>query len=76
MDAEDRLELIGLLVEDNAWEAIVKIGQAILDHYYSADVFTGESKDIGPEYVVALRNALARIREVDSDNEPRERSGP
>jgi hypothetical protein len=61
MDAEYRLELIGLLVEGNAWDAIVKIGQAILDHYYPADIFTGVSKDIGPEYIVALRNALARI---------------
>ena len=64
MDAEERLELIGLLVEGNAWDAIVKIGQAILDHYYPADVFTGESGDSGPEYVVALRNALAHIKEV------------
>ena len=61
MDAEDRLELIAALAQDKAWDAVVKIGRALLDHHYPADIFTGVSGDSGPEYIVALRNALARI---------------
>lgn len=61
MDPEDRLELIALVAKDEAWEAVVKIGRVLLAHYYPATVFDGSSGDSGPEYVVALRNALARI---------------
>ncbi len=61
MDPEERLELIALLAEDKAWDAVVAVGRALLEHYYPATVFTGSSGDAGPEYVVALRNALARI---------------
>lgn len=61
MDTEQRLELIAHLAEDHAWDAVVLVGRALLDHYYPADIFTGVSGDSGPEYVVALRNALARI---------------
>lgn len=61
MDPEDRLELIAMLARDKDWDAVVKIGRALLDHYYPADIFTGVSGDSGPQYVVALREALARI---------------
>ena len=61
MDPEDRLELIGRLAVHEDWDAIVKIGRMLLDSYYPKSVFTGISGDSGPEYVVALRNALARI---------------
>lgn len=67
MDAEDRLALIALLAEDRAWKAVVMVGRALLDHYYPADIFTGVSGDPGPEYVVALRNALARIDQIEGD---------
>jgi hypothetical protein len=63
MDPEDRIRLIALLAADDAWEAVVLIGKALLENYYPADIFTGRSGDPGPEYVVALRNALARISE-------------
>jgi len=62
MDPEDRLRLITLLAQDKAWDAVVEVGQALLDHYYPVDVFDGSSGDPGPEYVVALRNALERIK--------------
>ena len=61
MDPEKRLELIALLAQDQAWDAVVLVGQALLDEYYPASIFTGVSGDSGPAYVVALRNALARV---------------
>ena len=61
MDHEERLELIAALAQDRAWDAVVMVGRALLDHHYPADIFTGVSGDAGPEYVVALRKALARI---------------
>lgn len=68
MGPEERLELIALLAQDKAWDAVVAVGRALLDGYYPAHIFTGVSGDSGPEYVVALRNALRRIddkRSVD-----------
>jgi hypothetical protein len=61
LEAEDRLRLIALLAEDRAWDAVVLIGRAFLDHYYPADIFTGASGDTGPRYIVALREALDRL---------------
>lgn len=61
MDPEKRLELIGMLARDEAWDAVVLIGRELLTTYYPRKIFTGQSGDSGPEYVVALRNALARI---------------
>jgi len=61
MDNERRLELIALLAQDKAWDAIVLIGEELLAAYYPEDVFTGASGDSGPEYIVALRNALKRV---------------
>jgi len=63
MDPETRLELISALASDKAWDAVVLVGQSLLDEYYPATVFDGSSGDSGPEYVVALRNALKRIKE-------------
>jgi hypothetical protein len=62
MDPEERLRLIALLAQDRAWDAIVEVGQALLDHYYPASVFDGSSEDAGPEFVVALRRALERLK--------------
>jgi hypothetical protein len=61
MDDERRLELVALLAQDKAWDAIVLIGEELLAAYYPEDIFTGVSGDPGPEYIVALRNALKRI---------------
>lgn len=60
MDPERRLELITMLAKDEAWDAVILIGTELLDTYYPAKVFTGESGDSGPQYVVALREALKR----------------
>jgi len=70
MDPERRLELIGLLAEDHAWDAVVLIGRALLDAYYPECIFTGVSGDPGPEYIVALREALARIDEKAPPTSP------
>jgi hypothetical protein len=69
MDSERRLELIALLAQDKTWDAVVLIGRSLLDAYYPADIFTGVSGDSGPEYVVALRKALARIDEQKAETE-------
>jgi len=61
MDVHTRLKLIRMLAEDEAWDAVVLIGRALLDEYYPAQVFTGSSGDAGPAYVVALRAALERV---------------
>jgi hypothetical protein len=61
MDPVQRLELIALIAEDRAWDAVVLVGQALLDHYYPADVLDGLSGDSGLEYVAALRRAIDRI---------------
>ena len=63
MDPEDRLELIALLARDETWNAVVKVGRALLDCHYPATVFDASSGDAGPAYVVALREALRRIDE-------------
>jgi hypothetical protein len=62
MDPEERLELIALLANDKAWDAVVLIGRSLLDHYYPATIFNGASGDSGPAYVVALREALKKIQ--------------
>jgi hypothetical protein len=67
MGPEERLELIGLLAEDRAWDAVLAIGRALLNEYYPGKIFDGSSGDSGPEYVVALRNAIARIDKIESD---------
>lgn len=64
MDPEERLELIAMLAKQEPWDAIVHIGRSLLDRYYPATVFDGSSGDPGPEYIVALRNALVRIDEM------------
>jgi hypothetical protein len=61
MDPEQRLELIAIVAQDRAWDAILAVGRAYLDLFYPADVFVGGSSgDSGPAYVVALREALKR----------------
>lgn len=63
MDAEKRLELIAAIADGRDWDAVVTVGQLILDHTYPADIFNGSSGDPGPGYVVALRTALERIQD-------------
>lgn len=67
MEPERRLELIALIAQGRAWDSIVAVGRELLDNYYPADIFTGESGDAGPEYVVALRNALAQVSKRAND---------
>jgi hypothetical protein len=55
-----------MLAKDEAWDAVVKIGEALLDHYYPEDVFTGESGDSGPLYIVALRDALQELKREEA----------
>ncbi len=44
-----------------SFDALLYIGERLLAEVYPARVFTGESGDSGPQYVVALRAALQRI---------------
>jgi len=61
LDLERRLELIALLAQNQAWDAVVLIGRELLDNYYPEHIFTGSSGDKGSAYIVALRNALNAI---------------
>jgi hypothetical protein len=65
MNLEDKAALIKLLlVDERPWDAIVAIGRWVLDSYYPEEIFTGVSGDPGPQYIVALREALRRIDEA------------
>lgn len=43
-----------------SFDTLLWVGRRLLAEHYPADIFTGASGDPGPEYVVALRAALAR----------------
>jgi len=62
-DEIERLENI------NAWDfyALMAMAKRILDERYPADVFTGESGDLGPRFVVALREMIADIEAHKDD---------
>jgi hypothetical protein len=64
VEPQERLQLIAMLATDDAWEAVIKVGETLLDHYYPKHVFTGESGDSGPLYIVALREAFEALREA------------
>lgn len=65
MNPEMRLKLIATIVTNDTWGAILLVGRAILDRYYPASVFDGSSGDSGPDFIVALREAIKRIDEID-----------
>jgi hypothetical protein len=51
------------LVDDKypPWDTLVWLGRRYLAEFYPPDIFDGSSGDPGPAYVVALREALARL---------------
>ncbi len=57
------------LVDQWAWEKVVRIGKRILDIAYPEDMFDGSSGDPGPLYVVALRDALVAIDRARGEGE-------
>jgi len=48
-----------------SFDTLMWVGRRLLDEHYPASVIDGSSGDPGPEYVVALRAALARIARPD-----------
>lgn len=48
-----------------SFDTLLYIGRRLLKEVYPADIFTGESGDSGPQYVVALRAAIDRIDRED-----------
>jgi hypothetical protein len=54
---------IELLRSIDAWsfDDLVAMAKRILDERYPADIFTGVSGDLGPRFVVALREMIAEI---------------
>jgi len=50
---------------NKVFDLMVALGHNILDQYYPEDIFTGESNDPGPKYIVALRNALKELEKED-----------
>jgi len=69
MDPEDRLELIAMLANNQAWQVVIRVGEIVLDKIYPADIFDGSSGDSGPEYIVALRKALERVTSCNTTPE-------
>jgi hypothetical protein len=65
LSPEERLELIALLAQDAGWRSLLAVGRMLLDNSYPEHVFDGSSGDSGPQYIVALREALRRIDEID-----------
>ncbi len=67
MPVAEHEDVVGGMVSAD-WHGLM----AILDEHYPADVFTGESLDVGARLVVALRQvnrlrtAVERIRDYDS----------
>ena len=57
-DQQKRIEEL----EDPGWEQFINLSTQWLEKY-PPDIFTGESGDPGPLFVVALRNALAALQE-------------
>jgi hypothetical protein len=48
-----------------SWQTLLLVGRRLLEEVYPADIFTGASGDLGPTYIVALRNALAAMDELE-----------
>lgn len=51
-----------------SFDALLYIGERLLAEVYPEKVFTGESGDSGPQFVVALREALRRVAVDDAGN--------
>jgi len=49
-------------LEDPGWEQFINLATQWLEKY-PPDIFTGESGDPGPLFVVALRSAIAALQE-------------
>lgn len=48
-----------------SFDALLAMAKRMLDEVYPATIFTGESGDSGPQFVVALREAIERIDRID-----------
>jgi hypothetical protein len=68
MSPEERLELIALLAQDAGWRSLLTVGRMLLDNAYPEHIFNGSSGDSGPQYIVALREALRRIDELEAND--------
>ncbi len=64
-DCEFNEEMFEMLMESCGWDFTLKLGKKIVDKYYPESIFTGESGDAGPEYIVALRKAIKRIEKEE-----------
>ena len=53
-------------LEDPDWNTYIEITTAWLEKY-PPDIFTGESGDAGPVFVVAVRDALAALADKPGD---------
>jgi len=66
-EAANEIERLSEIVREDpaAWsfDTLLFIGRKMLAEVYPPDIFTGESGDSGPEFIVALRRAIARIDE-------------
>ncbi len=56
-------EVFEILTDSCGFDFLLYLGKKILDKNYPTDVFTGESGEAGPNFIVALREALRRCNE-------------
>ncbi len=61
-------EVFELLSESCGFNFLLYVGKKILDKHYPEDIFTGESGDLGPVYIVALREALNQIEKEEEED--------
>jgi hypothetical protein len=52
-----------------SFDALLYIGRRMLAEIYPERIFNGVSTDSGPQYVVALREAIRRIDEMERTRE-------
>lgn len=63
--AADELDHLWELVHEDpaswSFDTLLFVGRRMLKEVYPPDIFTGSSGDSGPQYVVAIREAIKRI---------------
>ncbi len=62
-------EVFEILMDNCGFNFLLYVGKKILDKHYPEDIFTGESGDLGPKYIVALREALTQIERSDKEED-------
>ncbi len=60
-DCEFNEEMFEMLIDSCGFDTLIYLGKKMLDRHYPESIFTGTGKGSGPEYIVALREALEKV---------------